>query len=202
MTVFKKKLAVLVSGSGSNLQAIIDAVNNNSLKDTEISVVVSNKSNAYALERAKNAGIETIFVNPKDFLNNSEYDKKLVEIITSYNIDLIVLAGYMKILTETLVNAFKNKIINIHPALLPKFGGKGMYGKRVHEAVLKSGEKESGCTVHFVIPEVDAGPIILQTKVPILDNDTPETLAKRILTQEHKIIVESIKKVLLEQIVI
>ena len=192
----KKKIVVLVSGSGTNLQAIIDAVKNSRLTHVEIAAVISNKKNAFALERAKNADIEAMFINPKQFTNNIDYDKKLIEMIGNYKADLIVLAGYMKILTENFVNAFPNKIINIHPALLPDFGGKGMYGKNVHEAVLKSGVKESGCTVHFVTTEVDAGPIVLQKKVPVIPRDTVDSLSKRILVEEHTLLVEAIEKVL------
>ena len=192
----KKKIVVLVSGSGTNLQAIIDAVKNSRLTHVEIAAVISNKKNAFALERAKNADIEAMFINPKQFTNNIDYDKKLIEMIGNYKADLIVLAGYMKILTENFVNAFPNKIINIHPALLPDFGGKGMYGKNVHEAVLKSDVKESGCTVHFVTTEVDAGPIVLQKKVPVIPRDTVDSLSKRILVEEHTLLVEAIEKVL------
>ena len=188
-----KQICVLVSGSGSNLQAIIDAIKDKKLKEANIALVISNKNNAYGLTRAKEASIKSIFINPKDFSSNLEYDKNLVEIINTHNIDLIVLAGYTKILTDLFVNSFPNKIINIHPALLPNFGGKGMYGKHVHEAVLKSGVPESGCTVHYVTNEIDAGPIISQKKVPVLKGDTVDTLSKRILEEEHKLIVEGIK---------
>ena len=191
-----KKIAVLVSGLGTNLQTIIDAIKNGRLNNVDIAAVISNKKDAFALERAKNAGIETVFLNPKDFTSNTDYDKKLIEVISNYKVDLIVLAGYMKILTDNFVNAFKNKIINIHPALLPDFGGKGMYGKNVHEAVLKSGVKESGCTVHFVTTEVDAGPIIVQRKVSVIPGDTVESLSKRILVEEHKLLIKAINKVL------
>ena len=187
-----KKIIVLASGSGTNLQAIIDAIKSNRLNNVHIAAVISNKKNAFALERAKNAGIETIFLNPKDFTNNIDYDKKLIELISNYKVDLIVLAGYMKILTENFVSTFPNKIINIHPALLPDFGGKGMYGKNVHEAVLNSGVKESGCTVHFVTNEVDAGPIIAQRRVPVIPGDTVDSLSKRILKEEHELLVEAI----------
>lgn len=192
----QKKIAVLVSGSGTNLQAIIDAIKNSKLNNIHIAAVISNKKDAFALERAKSAGIKTVFLNPKDFTKNTDYDKKLIEVINNYDVDLIVLAGYMRILTESFVNAFKNKIINIHPALLPDFGGKGMYGKKVHEAVLKSGKTESGCTVHFVTDEIDAGPIIAQRKVPVMPHDTVASLSKRILAEEHKLLVEAIEKVL------
>ena len=198
----KKSIAVLVSGTGTNLQAIIDAIKNGDLSNTEISIVISNKQDAHALNRVESEGIKNIFVNPKDFSNNLDFDKKLVELISDHKVDLIVLAGYTKILTEVFINSFSNKIINIHPALLPDFGGKGMYGSKVHEAVLKSGVKESGCTVHFVTSEIDSGPIISQTKVPILKGDTIDSISKRILKEEHKSLVEAIKKVLFSSVVI
>ena len=198
----KKSIAVLVSGTGTNLQAIIDAIKNGDLSNTEISIVISNKQDAHALNRVESEGIKNIFVNPKDFSNNLDFDKKLVELISDHKVDLIVLAGYTKILTEVFINSFSNKIINIHPALLPDFGGKGMYGSKVHEAVLKSGVKESGCTVHFVTSKIDSGPIISQTKVPILKGDTIDSLSKRILKEEHKSLVEAIKKVLFSSVVI
>ncbi|OGI18395.1 MAG: phosphoribosylglycinamide formyltransferase [Candidatus Melainabacteria bacterium RIFCSPHIGHO2_02_FULL_34_12] len=194
----KKKIAVLVSGSGTNLQAIIDAVKSGILANTEISIVISSKKDAFALKRAEMAEIENIFLTPADFSDNNEFDKKLIEIISNYSVDLIVLAGYMRILTNEFINSFPNKIINIHPALLPDFGGKGMYGHKVHKAVLKSKVKESGCTVHYVIPEVDAGPIILQKTVAVLENDTVDSLSKRILSEEHKLLIEAIKKVLMD----
>ena len=201
MSNTKKKLAVLVSGSGTNFQAIIDAIKSRDLPDTEISIIISNKKEAYALKRAETENIKNIFVNPKDFSSNTDFDKKLVEIISNCHIDLIVLAGYTKILTSFFVNTFSNKIINIHPALLPDFGGRGMYGEKVHEAVLKSGIKESGCTVHFVTTKVDTGPIIAQKKVPVIENDNVETLSKRILKEEHKLLVEAINKVLFETVI-
>ena len=196
MSEIKKRIVVLASGSGTNLQAIIDAVKTGRLSYVDISAVISNKKDAFALHRAKSSGIETVFLYPKSFINNIDYDKKLVEVISSYSVDLIVLAGYMRILTDNFVNAFGNKIINIHPALLPDFGGKGMYGKHVHEAVLKSGREESGCTVHFVTTEVDSGPIIVQRKIPVIPGDTVESLSKRILKEEHKLLVEAIEKIL------
>jgi phosphoribosylglycinamide formyltransferase-1 len=188
-----KRLAVLASGSGSNLQAIIDAIKNKDLTDVEIAIIVSNKKDAYALERARLNNIEDVFLNPKDFNSNEDFDKKIVEVLKTKEIDLIVLAGYLKILTDVFINAFENKIINIHPALLPHFGGKGMYGKKVHEAVLKNNEKESGCSVHYVTLGIDEGPIICQKKVPVLPNDTVDTLAARVLDEEHKLIVEGVK---------
>jgi len=199
MIIKNKKIAVLVSGNGTNLQAITDAITNKELENTEISIVISSNKDAYALNRASKAKVKSIFVNPKDFESSNTFDKKLVEIINQYNVDLVILAGYIRILTDTFINTFPNKIINIHPALLPKFGGAGMYGKYVHEAVIKSGDKESGCTAHFVTCEVDAGPIINQRKIPVLPNDTAETLSKRVLAEEHKLFVTTIKKILFEE---
>lgn len=193
------KIAVLASGSGTNLQAIIDAIKHNEIKNSKIAIVISNKKDAFALQRAKDENIKAAFINPKDFATGIEYDNKIVSILKGENIDLIVLAGYLKILSNNFIDSFPNKIINIHPSLLPKFGGKGMYGKYVHEAVLKAKEKQSGCTTHFVITDVDAGQIIEQVKVPVLANDTVDTLAKKVLKEENKLIVKSIKKLLNER---
>ena len=193
MRDLKKKIIVLASGSGTNLQAVIDAIKTNEIENAELSMVISNKQDAFALKRAEKEGIHTCFVNPKEFSDNTQYDKKLIEIISNYNPDLIVLAGYTRILTNQFINSFKNKIINIHPSLLPAFGGKGMYGHKVHEAVLKSKVKESGCTVHFVTENIDAGPVIVQKKVPVTDSDTVKTLSERVLKEEHKLLVEAIK---------
>lgn len=195
----KKRLAVLVSGSGTNLQAIIDAIKSKELEKTEITLVISNKKEAFALERIKKEKIEGFFFNPADFKTNLDYDKEIIKWLNQKKIDLIILAGYTKILTTSFINSFQNKIINIHPSLLPSFGGKGMYGQKVHEAVLKSGITESGCTVHFVTEEIDRGPIIAQRKVPVLKGDTIDTLSKRVLTEEHKLLIDSIKKVLFEE---
>lgn len=192
----KKRLAVLASGSGSNLQAIIDAIKNKDLQDLEISIIISNKKDAFALQRGLENNIESVFLDPKSFSSNEDFDKRIVEILIDKKIDLVVLAGYLKILTEVFINNFKNKIINIHPSLLPAFGGKGMYGKKVHEAVIASKAKESGCTVHYVTLGIDEGPTIAQKKVTVLENDTVDTLATRVLEQEHKLIIEGIKKAL------
>lgn len=189
-----KKIAVFVSGSGSNLQAIIDACESGHIKKGRIEVVFSDKKDAYGLQRARNHNIKNIiFLDPKNYKTKEEYDKTIAEKMNELNIDLICLAGYMRILTEVFINTFKGKIINIHPSLLPDFGGKGMYGINVHKAVLKAGVKESGCTVHFVDYGIDTGPIILQKKVPVLDGDSPEILQKRVLEQEHLAYKEAIK---------
>lgn len=176
VAIGKKKLAVLVSGSGSNLEALINAVNDGIITNAEISLVISSKPDVLALKRAENAGIPALCVKS---------DGQILEKLREYDIDLILLAGYMKILTPTLIEAYKDRILNIHPSLLPAFGGKGMYGMRVHEAVIQAGAPVSGCTVHVVTEEIDAGPILGQTEVPVIAEDTPESLAARVSKQEH-----------------
>lgn len=187
-------LAVLVSGGGSNLQSIIDATHNGTLPDCIVKFVVSNKKKAYGLERAKLAKIDHTFINPKSFNNAEDYDKQLLKLFKEKDIDIIILAGYLKILTKTILEPYKGNVLNIHPSLLPKFGGMNMYGVKVHEAVIAAKEKTSGCTVHIVTEEVDKGPIIDQIKVEVQENDTPEILAKRILPQEHILFPRAINK--------
>lgn len=183
------RMAVLVSGGGTNLQSVIDAVEDDTLQ-SEIVCVISNKESAYGLERARKHHIPDFFIDPKE----AGYDEKLLELLKEQKIDLVVLAGYLKILSPELIHLYNRRIINIHPALLPKFGGKGFYGIHVHEAVLKASEKESGATVHYVDEGVDTGEIIIQRKLAVLPDDTPESLQARILDQiEHKILVEAIK---------
>ena len=186
----KKRIGALVSGSGTNLQAIIDAIERKEL-DAEIAVVISNIKDAYALERAKKHNIPAVVINHKDFPNREAFEKALIEELDKRKVDLICLAGFMRVLTPFFVNNFPNRIMNIHPALLPAF--KGLYGHHVHEAVLKSGTKFSGCSVHFVTEDVDGGPIIVQRMVPVKDDDTPDTLAARVLVEEHKAFSEAIK---------
>lgn len=184
------RIAVLVSGSGSNLQSIIDAVENHTLISQIVSVI-SNKEDAFGLERAKTHHIPAYFINPKE----EGYDEKLLARLQEDQVDLVVLAGYLKIVDANLIKAYRGRIINIHPSLLPKFGGKGYYGIRVHEAVLAAGESESGATVHFVDEGVDTGKTILQKTVPVYETDTPQLLQQRVLHEvEHKILVEAIKK--------
>jgi phosphoribosylglycinamide formyltransferase-1 len=154
--------------------------------------VISNNKNAYALERAKQNGIEALAISPKDFASRDEFNQALLEKIQSYGVDLVVLAGCLVVIPKIMVDAYPNKIINIHPALLPKFGGKDFYGIHVHEAVLAAGETESGATVHYVDEGVDTGKIILQEKVPVLPGDEPQTLRERVLEVEHKILPEAI----------
>ena len=181
------KIAVLVSGNGTNLQAIIDHYLNN--PDIKISLVISNKKDAYALKRASLANIPTMVISKKDFPNQSD---EILKQVKANNIDLIVLAGYLSILSGSIINEYKNKIINIHPSLIPSFCGPGMYGHHVHEAVIKSGVKYSGCTVHFVNGGVDSGPIILQQAVDVFYTDTPDSVAAKILVYEHKLLVKAI----------
>jgi phosphoribosylglycinamide formyltransferase-1 len=188
-----KKIAVFVSGGGTNLQAIIDAIKSGYIKEGYIEIVVSNKKDAYGLERAVKSGIKAMFFDPKEYPEREVYDEYLAGKMNSLNIDLICLAGYMRILTGVFIDKFKGKIMNIHPALLPSFGGPGMYGLKVHEAVLNYGVKVTGCTVHFVDKNVDSGPIIIQKCVEVDENDTPETLQKRVLQLEHKAYPEAVK---------
>jgi len=186
----KLKLAVLVSGGGTNLQAIIDAVEENYVP-AEIAVIISNKQDAYALQRASKHNIPTVFINHKDYSSREDFERAMIEEINKRQADLICLAGFMRVLTELFVSHYPNRILNIHPALLP--AAKGLYGEHVHEAILNSGAKFSGCTVHFVTTDVDGGPIVIQKIVPVEDNDTPQALAERILLQEHIAYPEAIK---------
>ncbi|GHU48184.1 phosphoribosylglycinamide formyltransferase [Bacilli bacterium] len=185
------KVAVLVSGGGTNLQAIIDAVITKQLPQVQIGLVISSTPTAYALERARKYGIKTIVISKKQFTNPSD---QILKLLNENKIDLVVLAGYLGILNGRILDEYKNKIINIHPALLPKFGGPGMYGHHVHKAVINARENVSGCSVHYVTANVDGGKIILQKQVPVLPNDTPETLAARVLIQEHLSLVQVLKK--------
>ena len=176
-------IAVLVSGGGTNLQALIDAQKSGVIKSGEIKLVLSSNENAYALQRAKNASINTAVVSRKSFNSQEEFDDELLEILKSNDIELVVLAGFMTILTPRVINEYINRIINVHPSLIPSFCGKGFYGLKVHEAALARGVKVSGATVHFVTEECDGGPILAQKAVDVLDDDTPETLQKRIMEQ-------------------
>ena len=183
------KLAVLVSGRGSNLQAIIDSIDREEL-DAHLSIVISNTKDAMALKRAEKHGIKTIFIDPSTYLNSKEYDKALVLKLKEFSIDLICLAGYMRILGEEVIQTFEKKIINIHPSLLPAFPGLDAQKQAINHGV-----KFSGCTVHFVDSGVDNGPIILQTVVPVYDNDDEKSLSKRILEQEHYLYPKAIKMI-------
>ena len=183
------KLAVLVSGRGSNLQAIIDSIDREEL-DAHLSIVISNTKDAMALKRAEKHGIKTIFIDPSTYLNSKEYDKALVLKLKEFSIDLICLAGYMRILGEEVIQTFEKKIINMHPSLLPAFSG-----LNAQKQAINYGVKFSGCTVHFVDSGVDSGPIILQTVVPVYDNDDEKSLSKRILEQEHYLYPKAIKMI-------
>lgn len=190
----KKKIVVLVSGGGTNLQAIIDSIENGSITNAEIACVVSSKEEAYALERAKKAGIDTLVVPRRNFNSNEEYSLKLLSILKEeIKPDLIVLAGFMIVLTDAFIDSFVNRIINVHPSLIPSFCGNGFYGLRVHEAALERGVKVTGATVHFVNKITDGGPIIIQKAVKVMDDDTPEVLQKRVMTEaEWHIMPEAI----------
>ena len=185
-------IAVFISGGGTNLQAIINAVKENKING-KIKLVFSNRKNAYGLIRAQNESIDTFYLNRKKFFSSEEYDERILEELERKNIDLIVLAGYLNILSSKLVSKYSNRIINIHPSLIPSFCGDGFYGENVHKAVIKSGVKFKGDTTHFVDENVDTGAIILQDVVPVLINDDFETVAKRVLEIEHEILVKTVK---------
>lgn len=190
----KKKIVVLVSGGGTNLQAIIDSIESKVITNAEIACVISSKEGAYALERAKKAGIDTLVVPRKNYNSNEEYSLKLLSVLTEeIKPDLIVLAGFMTVLTDEFIDSFTNKIINVHPSLIPSFCGNGFYGLKVHEAALERGVKVTGATVHFVNKITDGGPIIIQKTVNVMDSDTPEILQKRVMTEaEWHIMPEAI----------
>ena len=187
------RIAVLVSGGGTNLQAIIDAIAAGKITDTEIAAVISNNKNAYALERAKQAGIKDIVVSPKDFETREVFNENLLKTLQEVNPDLIVLAGYLVVIPESVIDVFENRIINIHPSLIPAFCGTGYYGLKVHEAALKRGVKVVGATVHFVDKGTDTGPIIMQKAVAVQNGDTPKVLQQRVMEQaEWKILPKAI----------
>lgn len=194
--MLKANIAVLVSGGGTNLQALIDAQKNGIIKSGCISLVISNNKGAYALERAKNAGINTAVVLKKELGSQEAFEKRIIEILDGAKTDLIVLAGFMSILSADFTNHYKDRIINVHPSLIPSFCGKGFYGLRVHEAALAYGVKVSGATVHFVNEIPDGGKIIMQKAVEVKEDDTPDTLQKRIMEEaEWKILPLSCEKV-------
>ena len=189
-----KQIAVLVSGGGTNLQALIDAEKRGELGAGKITLVIASKPGVYALERAANAGIEGRVLARKDYDSIAAYSKALADEMTAAGIDLVVLAGFLTIIDEQVYEAFPNRIINVHPALIPSFCGKGFYGLHVHEAALAKGVKVSGATVHIVTPECDAGPIILQKAVEVKQDDTPEILQRRIMEEaEWKILPEAVR---------
>ena len=183
------KLAVLVSGGGTNLQAIIDAISAGKITNACISVVISNNANAYALERARAHGIEALCISPKDFESREAFNQAFLDKLNSYNVDLVVLAGFLVVLPEMMIKEYTNRIVNIHPSLIPSFCGKGFYGLKVHEGVLARGVKVTGATVHFVDEGTDTGPIILQKAVEVEQGDTPEVLQRRVMEQAEWIIM-------------
>lgn len=182
-------IVCLVSGGGTNLAAIIKAIEDGSIKNVRIKSVISNNADAYALERAKNAGIESKCISPKNFKNRDDFNKALLDELRSLNPDLIVLAGFLVNISKDIVDAFENKIINIHPSLIPSFCGKGYYGLKVHEAALKRGVKVTGATVHFVDAGIDTGKIIIQKAVNVLPGDDAKTLQRRVMEEAEWIIL-------------
>ena len=199
----KAKIAVLVSGGGTNLQAIIDAEKNSVIKSGTLSLVISNNRDAYALERAKKAGIDTLTIIKKECINAEEFEEKIINALDSNGIDLIVLAGFMSILSEKFTSHYEKRIINVHPSLIPSFCGEGFYGLHVHEAALRKGVKVTGATVHFVNEIPDGGEIIMQKAVSVHDGDTPEILQKRVMEEAEWIIlpasVEKISKEIISE---
>lgn len=177
------KLAVLVSGGGTNLQAIVDAIDSGTITNARVSVVISNNKNAYALERATKHGIEALCVSPKDYDSRDAFNEAFLDKLNSYQVDLVVLAGFLVVIPEQMIRQYQNRMINIHPSLIPAFCGTGFYGLKVHEGALKRGVKVTGATVHFVDEGTDTGPIILQKPVEVLDSDTPEILQRRVMEE-------------------
>ena len=187
------KIGVVVSGGGTNLQAILDAIDAGTIRNAKVEVVISNNAGAFALEREKKHGIPAECLSPKDFASRNEFNEALVAKIDSYDLDLIVLAGYLVKIPEIMIEKYRNKIINIHPSLIPSFCGVGFYGLKVHEAALQRGVKITGATVHFVDEGMDSGPIILQKAVEVEKGDTPEVLQRRVMEQaEWKILPKAI----------
>lgn len=187
-----KNIAVFISGGGTNLQAIINATENKEI-NAKIKLVFSNKKNAYGLERAKKANIETLYLNRKNFSKSEEYDEEILKVLKEKDIDLIVLAGYLGILTSKIISNYRGRIINIHPSLIPSFCGSGFYGEHVHKAVIKKGVKITGATTHFVDEIIDGGAIIMQDTVPVQINDDYKSIAAKVLEVEHKILVKTVK---------
>ena len=183
------KIAVCVSGGGTNLQAIIDAIDNGTITNTEISVVIANNPGAFALERAKKHGIEAVCISPKNYETRAEFNKDFLEKLDSYEVDLVVLAGFLVVIPPEMIQKYRNRIINIHPSLIPSFCGTGYYGLKVHEGVLSRGVKVTGATCHFVDEGTDTGPIILQKAVEVCQGDTPEVLQRRVMEQAEWIIM-------------
>ena len=194
-------IAVFASHGGSDLQAIIDGCKNNKI-DARVAAVISNNGDSLALQRARDEEIPAYHLSAKKFGSEEILAEKILSVLSEYNVDMIFLAGYMRMLHASVLEKYDNRIFNIHPALLPKFGGKGMYGINVHNAVIEAGETETGVTIHRVNAEYDSGEIVAQTKVPVMENDTPETLAARVLEREHEFLVEVISDIVNGEIVL
>ena len=194
MSVSKLALGVLASHGGTNLQAIIDSCRSDAI-DAEVRVVISNNSRSLALERARRAGIPVSHLSGRTHPNPGQLDEAITETLRRHGVQVVALAGYMRMLGPRTLDSYRNRILNVHPALLPKFGGRGMYGERVHEAVLASGDSVSGVTIHLVDEEYDRGPVVAQTQVPVLPGDTPDTLAARVLEQEHILYTKTIQRI-------
>ncbi len=184
-----QRIAVCISGSGTNLQAIIDGIASGIIRDTEIALVISNKEDAYGLKRAADAGVPTKYISPKSYDTHEAFADDMIALLQEYRVNLVVLAGYLVIIPAKLTQAYAGRIINIHPSLIPAHCGKGYYGLRVHESVLEAGNKVTGATVHFVDEEADHGPIILQKAVEVQEGDTPERLQKRVMEEAEWIIL-------------
>ncbi len=191
MSMKRARIGVLASGGGTNLQCIIDACERGEI-DGDVAVVVSNVPEAFALERAKKHRIDA-YAFPHKGVSREQHEADIIECLDQHGVDLVVLAGYLRILTPLFINKYAGRLMNTHPALLPSFGGSGMHGLNVHKAVLDYGCKVSGCTIHFVTLDVDGGPIILQKSVPVLEDDTPETLQERVLKEEHKLLPRAVQ---------
>lgn len=183
------RVGVLVSGGGTNLQAVLDAIDSGEIKNTEVKVVISNNHNAYALERARNHGIDALCISPKDYESRASFHDELLSRIDAYHLDLIVLAGFLVTIPEAMIRKYRNRIINIHPSLIPSFCGTGYYGLKVHQAALARGVKITGATVHYVDEGTDTGPIILQKAVEVKEGDTPGELQKRVMEEAEWIIL-------------
>ncbi len=183
------RVGVLVSGGGTNLQAILDAIDNKTITNAQVAVVISNNRNAYALERARNHGIEAVCISPKEFEDREAFNRAFVAKVDEYRLDLIVLAGFLVKIPEAMIEKYRNRIINIHPSLIPSFCGVGYYGLKVHEAALKRGVKITGATVHYVDEGTDTGPIILQKAVEVKEGDTPEVLQRRVMEEAEWVIL-------------
>lgn len=188
------RISVLVSGGGTNLQAVIDGIEKRVIPEAQIVQVISSKSEAFALERAKKHGIPAAVIGKENYENQADRTEAILALLNEKKTDLVVLAGYMSVLEPKLIQEYAGRIINIHPSLIPKYCGKGFFGKKVHQAVLDAGEQVTGATVHLVDEGVDTGPIILQQTVPVQKDDTAETLAARVLVTEHEILIKTIRQ--------